>query len=140
MTQRRKATPEQKARAKERRKQFALLARQIAKMDEGERIRLASKVQIHSIEGRTLSVHNQCLLALQRPDATVVGGFRQWKRAGRCVRKGEHGSMIWVPTLPADKRDTNEEHPEESETSDLRFLVATVFDVAQTAELDTKTA
>ena len=35
------------------------------------------------------SVHNQLLIFTQRPDATLVAGYRAWQRLGRQVRKGE---------------------------------------------------
>jgi N-terminal domain of anti-restriction factor ArdC len=40
---------------------------------------------------RRYSLNNQLLIALQRPDATRVAGFRAWLRPNRCVRKGEKG-------------------------------------------------
>jgi hypothetical protein len=33
---------------------------------------------------------NCALIAMQRPDATQVAGFRAWQQLGRQVRKGEH--------------------------------------------------
>ena len=35
------------------------------------------------------SLANQLLIALQKPDATHVAGFRAWLKLGYCVRKGE---------------------------------------------------
>jgi hypothetical protein len=36
------------------------------------------------------SANNQLLLMIQKPDATMVAGFRQWKALGRNVIKGDH--------------------------------------------------
>lgn len=90
MTHRRRdLTDEQRAKAEQRRAQFTTLARQIADMDDGQRAVMAERMAgAVTVEGRRLSVHNACLLACQCPDATMVGGFNQWKTHGRVVRKG----------------------------------------------------
>lgn len=43
------------------------------------------------------SFNNQLLIFLQRPDATLVAGFRRWQDLGRQVRKGEKGIQILAP-------------------------------------------
>ena len=35
------------------------------------------------------SLANQLLIAMQKPEATRVAGFRAWLKLGYCVRKGE---------------------------------------------------
>jgi antirestriction protein ArdC len=52
----------------------------------------------------TYSFHNQLLIALQRPQATRVGGFRKWLELGYVVRKGEKGIRIWAPCPPSKKQ------------------------------------
>src|SRR4051794_2064040 len=49
------------------------------------------------------SLANQLLLALQKPDATRVAGFRMWLKLGYCVRRGERALRIWVPIPPSKK-------------------------------------
>ena len=45
------------------------------------------------------SVNNTMLIFQQRPDATLVAGFRKWQNQfGRHVKKGEHGITIIAPT------------------------------------------
>lgn len=113
---------------------FHKFARQIGMMDEGQRATLAASLPaITTIEGRTLSVHNQCLLASQCPTATIVGGFRQWLKAGRVVRKGEHGHNLWVPCM----RSANDNADQDQKPG---FIIGTVFDVSQTAETGTAQA
>jgi len=130
---RRKPTPEQKAKAQEKRAKLREICRQIKAMDDGERARLASRTQARNIEGLTLSPHNQCMLAFQKPDVTIVGGFRQWKRAGRTVKKGEHGLGIWIPRFVGEKKEDGDT---ETEPGTLEgFLFGTVFDVSQTEEV-----
>lgn len=123
-------TAAQKAAFDERRAAVRALARDISKMTDGERSALAARLPgIATIEGRNLSVFNSCLLAAQCPQATVVGGFRQWKNAGRAVRKGEHGHAIWIPTK------TRADQAAEKDAGELQFMLGTVFDVSQTEEI-----
>lgn len=110
-----------------RRQAFADLSRKIAAMDDIQRAQLAATMPIVTVAGHALSVHNACLIAMQCHSATVVGGFKQWIAAGRCVRKGEHGMMILVP---ASKKD-----PETGEAGKTFFVPSYVFDVSQTEEL-----
>ena len=132
MRRKRKLTPEQAERARARREKFKAYYKQVKALSEGDRERLASRVQVHTIEGHGLSVHNQCLLALQCPACTIVGGFRQWKKAGRHVRKGESGHMIWIPRF-RNKSDVPEGQERESMGVE-GFIVGTVFDIGQTEE------
>ena len=128
---RRQPTAEQKQRAAERREKMKGYCRQIKAMEDGERERLASRIQAHSVEGATYSLHNQCMIAFQCPTATILGGFRQWKAHGRAVRKGEHGIGIWVPKFSKATDETGEKVEGDVEG----FLFGTVFDVSQTEEL-----
>src|SRR4051794_29861429 len=49
------------------------------------------------------SLANQLLLALQKPDATRVAGFRAWLKLGYCGRRGERARRIGVPTPPSKR-------------------------------------
>jgi antirestriction protein ArdC len=68
------------------------------------------------------------LIAMQRPDATAVAGFRRWQELGRQVRKGEHGIRILAPMLVKDK---DADDPETAERL-VFFRSVSVFDIAQT--------
>ncbi|MCZ7579740.1 MAG: ArdC-like ssDNA-binding domain-containing protein [Fimbriimonadaceae bacterium] len=46
------------------------------------------------------SFYNCCLIAVQRPNATRVAGYKRWKEMGRHVRAGEKGIMILVTGPP----------------------------------------
>lgn len=107
------------------------LAREVSKLLPEQRAELASKCMVTTIEGRALSVTNQCLIARQIPHATIVGGFRQWLKAGRCVMKGQHGACIWVPTNYKSAEQTNVDGEAVTRTG---FILGTVFDVSQTQE------
>ena len=116
-----------------KRTKFRQLAKQLSAMPRADREALAARLPVIStIEGRTVSAINMCLVAAQIPSATIVGGFKQWRKAGRVVRKGEHGASIWVPFK--SKADDN------AENSDVHFGMGTVFDVAQTEEIGAVTA
>jgi len=45
------------------------------------------------------SLHNVLLIALQKPDASYVAGFRTWNQLGRFVKKSEKGIMILAPIV-----------------------------------------
>jgi hypothetical protein len=42
------------------------------------------------------SLRNQLLLAMQKPDATRVAGFKAWLALGYCVRRGEKALRIFA--------------------------------------------
>lgn len=111
----------------ERKARFADLSRKIAALDDIQRTQLAATMPVVTVAGHALSTHNACMVAMQCASATIVGGFKQWIAAGRCVRKGEHGLMILVP---CSKKD-----PETGEPGKTYFVQGYVFDVAQTEEL-----
>ena len=94
------------------------------------------------------SFNNTLLIAMQRPDATLVAGFNAWKnKFKRYVKKGEKGIQIIAPAPIKEveerekiDKDTglavlNENGEPEMERVEYvvpRFRVTTVFDVSQT--------
>lgn len=133
-------TPEQKAKADERQAQKRALFERLAKMPAEDRAALAMRMPIVTVEGHPLSAANCCLVALQCPSATLVGGFRQWIANGRCVKKGERGMVIRVPGgkkgEPAAAGGNPDAAAEESsEGGSVFFITGSVFDISQTAEL-----
>lgn len=129
-----------------RRLKFSGLAKQIADMTDDERAALAARMAgAITIEGRSLSAGNACLIAFQDPNATILGGFQQWRQHGRTVRKGEHGIMIWAPTRrreePAPVGAAAGLEPAAVESGDRPgFIMVTVFDVAQTDAISVEVA
>jgi len=80
---------------------------------------------------------NCLLIALQRPDATHVAGFRAWLGFGRHVRKGEKGIAIFAPIISKRKTEVDGQQEEESSSAEpasrlVGFRSAYVFDIAQT--------
>ncbi len=94
------------------------------------------------------SFNNTLLIAMQRPNATLVAGFQAWKnKFNRYVKKGEKGIQIIAPAPIKEveerekiDKDTglavlNENGEPEMERVEYvipRFRVTTVFDVSQT--------
>lgn len=94
------------------------------------------------------SLNNTLLIAMQKPDATLVAGYTAWKKQfGRQVQKGESGIRILAPTpykkkMEVDKTDpiTGEiiKNPDGSSAKESKevlmpaFKVVNVFDVSQT--------
>lgn len=116
-------TPEKRAKIK-------ALRQRLARLSEEERRALTARGLIATVEGRTLSLHNTLLVYLQSNGhtPTVVGGFKQWRRTGRTVKRGEHGFTIWFPVGRKDEDD---------ETVEVeKFYTATVFDISQTDDLN----
>lgn len=109
----------------ERKAKFSSLAKRLKAMSEDQKIGIVLGRGIVNVEGKALSLNNMVLLLFQANGTvpTVVGGFKQWKTAGRYVKKGEHGLMIWYPSR---------NKVEEGEAEELRFFVGTVFDISQT--------
>lgn len=92
------------------------------------------------------SFNNTLLIAMQRPDATLVTGYRNWQSMGRQVKKGEKGITILAPAPKKQKKSQavydHENNPildeqgnqkyEEIEVVIPRFKATTVFDISQT--------
>ena len=111
-----------------RKKKLRAIIKKIAAMTENERNKLAIQMNVRTVEGRSLSLHNSIMLSLQSPTATIIGGFNQWKKAGRVVKKGEHGSAIWVPYGVKKQIDQEDDYIDEP----TGFGLGTVFDISQT--------
>ena len=94
------------------------------------------------------SFNNTLLIALQRPDATLVAGYQAWQRNfNRHVNKGERGIRILAPAPYKIKEERDKLDPvtgevvldkdgmpqtEEVEIKIPAFRAVSVFDVAQT--------
>lgn len=92
------------------------------------------------------SFNNTVLIAMQRPDATLVTGYRNWQSMGRQVKKGEKGITIIAPVPIKKKRErevldqnrkpvldeNGKPKTEEVEVTLPYFKPITVFDIGQT--------
>ena len=130
-TSRKPPTPEQVEASKARRLQLYQLSKQLSALTSDQLFDLALRSPVITCEERPLSPFNQCLITLQCPTATVVGGLQQWRKAGRQVRKGSHGFGIWVPRYKPEQ----EPGPTAVVSEDQKFLLVTIFDILQTQEI-----
>ena len=79
------------------------------------------------------SFNNTLLIAMQKPDATLVAGFNAWKdKHGRMVKKGERGIRILAPYKYAVEAEPEHEGEEPKIIERTGFKPAYVFDVSQT--------
>ena len=117
----------------------------IAELFESERykeyLRVMSKFHNYSF-------NNTLLIAMQKPDASLVAGFSSWKNNfGRNVMKGEKGIKIIAPSPFTVKQEVEKTDPqtgkpvigkdgkpvtEEKEIKVPAYRVVSVFDVSQT--------
>mgnify|MGYP002511090405 CR=1 FL=1 len=84
------------------------------------------------------SFNNTILISMQRPNSSLVAGFRKWNEFNRYVRKGEKGIKILAPCIyKAEKEDgdngTEKSNKDDAEERVLKgFRVVHVFDISQT--------
>jgi len=131
-------TAEQTRKRDERRAKLREVWGKVAAMPEADRLAMAYKLGIVTCEGHQLSANNKVLIMFQG-GASVVGGFRQWIKQGRCVMKGQHGLGIWVPTKRKGNAPEGTEAPANGETQAPErhgFIFGTVFDISQTAPIE----
>ncbi len=83
------------------------------------------------------SWHNTLLIAMQRPDATRVAGFKSWKKLDRHVRKGEKGIMIFAPC--PWKKEIENNNGDTDTLEGIYFKPVHVFDISQTEGKDLPT-
>jgi antirestriction protein ArdC len=99
-------------------------------------------VKVRSTNGLArYSFCNQLLIAIQRPDASYVAGFRAFLQLNRCVRRGERAMRILAPMSVRTRARDGGEQEAESEREETRrtvFRAVPVFDVAQTEALPDK--
>ena len=117
----------------------------IAELFDSERYREYLKVMS---KFHNYSFNNTLLIAMQKPDASLVAGFSAWKNNfGRNVMKGQKGIKIIAPSpfkirQEVEKIDPHTQKPiigkdgkpvtEEKEVKILAYKVVSVFDVSQT--------
>ncbi len=102
-----------------------------------EELKAFLPVDVMTIESKPLSPKNTYLVLNQLKSATIVGGFDQWKRAGRVVSKGSKALGIWVPLKP---RATSPDPAPDEKKPTFRFAFGNVFDISQTEPLKQEAA
>jgi antirestriction protein ArdC len=110
-------------------KHTSAVAAKLRAMSVEEMQALAERLPVVvTIDGHALSLRNTLMLHMQSAvTPSVVGGFRQWLAAGRCVRKGEKALYILHPCARKAQGDEDQ--------ADVYFREAAVFDATQTDPL-----
>jgi N-terminal domain of anti-restriction factor ArdC len=115
-----KTKPKPRRTPEERRAQVNALRQRyadwVAAQDEGALAFLVARFDGYS-------ARNAGMIAMQRPEATDVRGYREWAAHGRQVRKGEKGIAIFAPVTRRGEGGDDEL---------VAVRVAYVFDVDQT--------
>jgi antirestriction protein ArdC len=80
-----------------------------------------------------LSTINSLMIMYQNTTDKTIAGYKQWKKLGRQVKKGEEALWIWYP------KATNKENKEDNKTEDFetKFYMGAVFGYNQTEKFDT---
>ena len=88
------------------------------------------------------SLNNTLLIAMQRPDATRVCGYKNWQKLGRQVRQGEDAIRIYAPHKKHSYVPLKDENgdpvldedgkPKKKRVEWTVFGLASVFDITQT--------
>lgn len=74
------------------------------------------------------SLINTVLIYYQKPDFSIVAGYRKWQKVGRQVKKGEKAIKIRAPLI-YKKKEKNEDNEEEYIKG---YRLVNVFDISQT--------
>ena len=125
---RKQLTEDERAARREADRQKARAAVEALKTSDGWQRWLSLRRHFHRY-----SLANQLLIALQKPDATRVAGFRAWLKLGYAVRRGERSLKIWVP-IPPSKQKLAEWRANGADPADRPrtfFRLGPVFDRSQ---------
>ena len=92
-------TDEERAERRRADRAYARQAVEELRSSEGWRRWLAARRHFHAY-----SIGNQLLIAMARPTATRVAGFRAWLKLGYVVQRGERAIKVWAPCPPSRKQ------------------------------------
>src|SRR5436190_17702757 len=107
------------------------IAKRVAAMSQSDREIMAAHSGLRMITGHKLSTFNTCFILHQDEQATVLGGFNQWRESGRKVKKGGRSVAIWRPIGAKDENGATICDPD-----DKRFALISIFDIAQTEPIE----
>ena len=107
------------------------------RIDEGVKAVFQSKKYKEYLKVMSKFTHysagNCMLIAMQKPDASLVAAYGKWKMLGRQVNRGETGIRILAPMPYKQKREEQAEGEEPEEIERIAFKSISVFDVSQTS-------
>ena len=111
-----------------------LTRKYIADLDAGVRDLFNSerwKNYLDFFQFHRYSANNTIAIFLQRPTASLVASFSDWRRKGRQVRKGEHGIKI-LPLTPSRTWTTKQAKSSSASVSILPTALTSARPTAQT--------
>ncbi len=98
-TRQHELTDEERAERRRADREYGRQAVEQLRSSEGWRRWLATRRHFHAY-----SFGNQLLIAMARPTATRVAGFRAWLKLGYAVQRGERAIKVWAPCPPSRKQ------------------------------------
>jgi len=109
-------------------------------LSESDLQQLAGVMPVFNPEGHQISKYNTAFLKFQNDNLkfTIIAGYKQWRKFGRNVRKGQHGHWIFIPSWTKTKKNENGKESVVEEFD--RFLMVRVFDISQTFEVKDQVA
>ena len=90
---------EERAERRRADREYARQAVEELRSSQGWQRWLAARRHFHAY-----SFGNQLLIAMARPTATRVAGFRAWLKLGYVVQRGERAIKVWAPCPPSRKQ------------------------------------
>ena len=90
---------EERAERRRADREYARQAVEELRSSQGWQRWLAARRHFHAY-----SIGNQLLIAMARPTATRVAGFRAWLKLGYVVQRGERAIKVWAPCPPSRKQ------------------------------------
>lgn len=138
MAWKKKLTPKQKADYKAKKKEemddlFHRIDEGVKAVFESEKYKEYLRVMSKFTD---YSARNCLLIAMQKPDASLVAAYGKWKSLGRQVNKGESGIAILAPIPYKIKREEQADDEQPEEIEGIAFKKVYVFDVSQTSGKD----
>lgn len=101
-------------------------------MTKEELEKLKQRSNILTCEGKPISVRNHVLVELQAETENMtvkmIGGFKQWLKTNRVVKKGEKAKLSIL--IPCGMTKS-----EEGDTDPRFFKWVPMFDISQTEEI-----
>jgi hypothetical protein len=114
----------------EKKQKIRAIFQSVKDLTPEQKEQLLMRLIIKNPEGHFLSGNNCLLLdrqaAMYNPniDFSVVGGFKQWMKHNRKVKKGESGFYIAIPSKKENEKNENND--------EVFFFFKAVFDISQT--------
>lgn len=124
---------------KEKLDKIKALRKTIANFTDDQKKLIADQYKVTNLDGHVLSHYNTLLLFVQSQgnQPTIVGGFKQWLSAGKAVKKGEHGFIIFFPCGKKQQDKETDDNGNQIIEPEY-FATGTVFDVSQVESVKDK--